>query len=118
MRLEHNYLTLLQNNYIGFPATVMFRRELFFTYHFDTQLPHCDDYDLTLNIAKYLPTVTHDKPIAAYRQHGANKSANKAKMLETIKIILNKHLEKAENDEIREAIDQGIENWTNYYQNK
>lgn len=117
MRLEHNYLTLLQNNYIGFPATVMFRRELFFTYHFDTQLPHCEDYDLTLNIAKYLPTVTHDKPIAAYRQHGANKSANKAKMLETIKIILNKHLEKAENDEIREAIDQGIENWTNYYQN-
>ena len=115
MRLENNYLTLLQNNYIGFPATVMFRRELFFKYHFDTQLPHCEDYDLTLNIAKHLPTVTHDKPIAAYRLHGANKSINKVKMLEIVKIILNKHLEKTDNDEIREAIERGIENFTAYY---
>jgi glycosyltransferase involved in cell wall biosynthesis len=52
--IEHDhYRALLQDNYIGMHATVMYRRQtLEGTGGFETTLPACEDYDLYLRIAR------------------------------------------------------------------
>jgi hypothetical protein len=60
-KLNDNYLSLLQGNYIAMEATVMYRRALFFHFHFDTQLKSCEDYDLNLHISRHFPVMSHDK---------------------------------------------------------
>ena len=58
---DDNYLSLLQGNYIAMEATVMYRRDLFFYFHFDTGLSACEDYDLNLKISRLLPVFHHEK---------------------------------------------------------
>jgi glycosyltransferase involved in cell wall biosynthesis len=110
-----DYPSLLKGNYIGMEATVMYRRELFFSFHFDTSLPACEDYDLNLRISRLFPIYSHDKKIAGYRMHDGNMSANKNMMLETVLKVLHSQEADPLNDEEKNALDQGVKNWTDYY---
>ncbi|MEP6846745.1 MAG: glycosyltransferase [Panacibacter sp.] len=80
-RLNNNYAALLQGNYIAMEGSVMYRRDLFPFFHFDTRLPACEDYDMNLRIAKDYPVFGHEKILAAYRIHDNNMSSDKRKML-------------------------------------
>ena len=115
-KLNDNYLSLLQGNYIAMEATVMYRRELFFHFHFDTQLKSCEDYDLNLNISRHFPVMSHDKVIAAYRQHGKNMSANRTLMKTTVLEVLQRQEKLLQNENERTAYQSGLKNWEEYYQ--
>ena len=76
------YRTLLQRNYIGMHATVMYRRTAFEAVGgFDSRLPTCEDYDMYLRIARGHPVHSHDRVVAEYRRHDAAMSMNPARML-------------------------------------
>jgi len=112
---RENYLALLQGNYIAMEATVMYRRELFFYFHFDTGLASCEDYDLNLKISRNLPVLHHDRKIAVYRMHSANMSKNTRKMLDSALLVLKRQKQFLKDDEEKNAYSEGIENWKNYY---
>jgi glycosyltransferase involved in cell wall biosynthesis len=111
----NNYHALLAGNYIGMEATVLYRREVFFTFHFNTQLDKCEDYDLNLRITKKYPTYSYPEKVAGYRLHGANMSANKGDMLQAVVRILDQQAATAETEEERKQIELGKKNWQAYY---
>ena len=87
-----HYYHLLQGNYIGMHAAVMYRRRVFNELRFDESLRACEDYDLYFKIARKYPVVHHTKKIAAYRWHQQNMSANSAMMLKTVLEVLDRQL--------------------------
>lgn len=109
------YLSLLQGNYIGMESCILYRRDLFFHFHFDTRLEVCEDYDINLRIARYLPVFHHNNRICAYRIHDRNMSADKKRMLEWVRRVLNKQVPVLQNEEERLALQQGLNNWKLYY---
>jgi len=111
----NNYKQLLEGNYIGMLGNVMYRRDVFFSFHFDAQLPYCEDYDLNLRISKYFPSFSHKEKIIAYRQHNNNKSEQKKRMYAAVKKVLNSHYLQAEQPEIKKAIENGLANWKKHY---
>src|SRR5262249_24206213 len=71
-------------NFIKMHATVLYRRNLLLAFGgFDTSLPCCEDYELFMRIAKKLPIVSYDHPVAEYRIHRDNMSKNYPLMLKT-----------------------------------
>ncbi len=117
VKADDNYWSLLQGNYIGMEGTVMYRRELFFRWHFDAMLARCEDYDLNLRIARRLPVFGHSVKVAAYRIHGQNASANGKMMAEAALGVLKKQEIFLQNEEEMSAYRSGIENWQKYYDN-
>jgi glycosyltransferase involved in cell wall biosynthesis len=111
------YLSLLQGNYIAMEATVMYRRELFFYFSFDTQLQSCEDYDINLRISRHLPAIHHETKIAVYRMHENNMSKNVNRMLATALTVLKKQEKLLMNEEEKAAFTQGVQNWANFYSN-
>lgn len=116
--LGNNYLSLLEGNYIGMEGTVMYRKELFFSFHFDTNLSSCEDYDLNLRISRLFPCFGHTHKIAAYRMHDRNMSANNSMMYNTVSEIMRKLYATAKSDEEKTAIEKGLKNWADYYNQK
>lgn len=114
-RPTNNYQALLQGNYIGMEATVMYRRDLFFAFHFDSRLRLGEDYDLNMNIARYFPVYGHTKKIAAYHIHDSNTSRDNILMLKTTLNVLKRQEKSLKNDAEREAMNSGINNWNYYY---
>lgn len=110
-----NYLRLLEGNYIGSEAAVMYKRELFDKLQFDTAIDYCEDYEINLRIARQYPCFSHSEIICAYRLHEKNMSRNKQAMMEAVKEILATHLANAPRRAVREAIEKGTANWENYY---
>jgi glycosyltransferase involved in cell wall biosynthesis len=78
---KDSYYHLLEGNYIGMPATVMYRKCIFNTNSFNPSLKYCEDYDLYLKITRKFKAIHHIEPIAAYRIHGHNMSGNNLIML-------------------------------------
>ncbi len=116
MTTDH-YQALLQGNYIGMHATVMYRREILATMGgFDVTLPACEDYDLYLRIARLQPVARHDWQVADYRQHQENMSGNPALMLKTVLHVMQRqkpHVRK--NPGYQDAYDSGLRAWRKYY---
>ncbi|MBS1600012.1 MAG: glycosyltransferase [Bacteroidetes bacterium] len=110
-----NYLSLLQGNYIGMEATVMYRRNLFFAFHFDATLKAGEDYDLNLNVTRHFPAYGHTKKIAAYHIHRNNMSRDKNLMLNTTLNVLKRQEKSLRNSTERKALETGIRNWKYYY---
>lgn len=115
-KLGDNYWALLHGNYIGMEANIMYRRELFFTFHFDTLLRACEDYDLNLQISRYYPGFSHLQPIAGYRIHAHNMSKNKNLMLNMVLQVLKKQEPLVRTSEEKEALALGFKNWKKHYQ--
>jgi GT2 family glycosyltransferase len=80
--VKDHYLELLQDNYIGMHAAVLYRRAVLeHVGGFDRTLPACEDYELYLRIARSWPVQCHDRVVAEYRWHGANMSRRSRLML-------------------------------------
>ena len=114
-KVGDNYTALLQGNYIGMEATVMYRRELFFRYYFDPSVPACEDYDLNLRIARDFPVYGHAHRVAVYRIHGDNRSADRRAMAREAMKALKRQEPRLRNEVERAAYEEGLKNWKSYY---
>lgn len=114
-KVGDNYTALLQGNYIGMEATVMYRRPLFFRYYFDPAVHACEDYDLNLRIARDFPVYGHTHRIAKYRIHGRNRSADKKVMAWEAMKVLKRQEEGLRGEEEWACYRRGIDNWAAYY---
>ena len=109
------YISLLYGNYLGMESCILYRRDLFFHFHFDTSLKACEDYDLNLRIARVLPTFHHDNRVTAYRIHSGNMSRNHTLMLQSALHVLHQQAPLLQSEAERAAYKQGILNWQEYY---
>jgi glycosyltransferase involved in cell wall biosynthesis len=112
---DDNYCSLLLGNYIGMQSNVMYRRELFFSFHFDPSLRAAEDYDLNLEIARYYPVLGHAEKIAAYRIHDLNTSRDLGMMLHGVLKVLDRQKKNLRNEREKEALNKGKTNWKKYY---
>lgn len=110
-----HYNALLQGNYIGMHAAVMYRREILHHFLFDETLPACEDYDLYLRIAKNNPVFSHAERLAAYRIHHHNMSNNVSLMLSEAKETLSKNYLPLKEKESKPYFLRGKKNWRRYY---
>jgi glycosyltransferase involved in cell wall biosynthesis len=89
-----HYLELLRSNYIGCPATVMFRREAVEAVGgFHTPFAHSADYSTYLRVARTFPIHCNGQCVAEYRLHGENNSLNLEIMLRDSVGVLREELE-------------------------
>ncbi len=110
-----HYLHLLQGNYIGVPATVLYRRWIFDEILFDTSLKSCQDYDLYFRITRKYPVFHHTKKIAGYRIHTSNMSSNiQAMLLETL-CVLERQKNHLRTFSEKKSYKKGKKNWKYYY---
>ncbi len=111
------YETLLRSNYVGMPATALYRREVFeHVAAFDTSLPACEDYDLNLRIARRFPVHCHEHVVADYRRHGSSMSGDLPRMLASAITVMRRqrpHLR--DSAEHRAAYQAGVRFWRGYY---
>lgn len=112
---SNHYCHLLQGNYIGMHATVMYRRRIFNEFLYDTSLRACEDYDLYLKISRKHPVIHHSWKIAAYRIHDTNMSANRILMLNTVLKVLNRQKNSLNNKSEKKAFQNGKTVWKKYY---
>ncbi len=107
---------LLEGNFIGMEAAVMYRKEIFDYFSFDINLHACEDYDLNLRIARYFPCVAHKDEVAVYRIHNGSMSANQDRMWQTVQTVLEKNRRQILSDEESNAIVAGFLNWKKIYE--
>lgn len=112
---KDHYIRMLEGNYIGMHAAVMFRSWVFDEFLYDTSLKMCEDYDLFLRITREYPVAHHKKKIAAYRFHGRNMSDNTPKMLDAALSVLKKQREDLTTRAEKQAFKNGVRFWINYY---
>ena len=112
---EDHYLNLLQGNYIGMHAAVMYRRNIFNEFRFDESLRACEDYDLYLKIARKHPVIHHTKKIAGYRRHENNMSGNTGMMLATVTKVLRRQEPSLRSQKEKDAFKRGLKIWKEYY---
>ncbi|MBC3539275.1 glycosyltransferase [Rufibacter sp. H-1] len=110
-----HYQHLLQGNYIGMHATVMYRRWVFEEVRYDPALRSCEDYDLYLRIARKHPVAHHTQKIAAYRLHTSNMSGNIPRMLYSVLLVLRRQHQNLESAAERAAFARGQQIWKEYY---
>ncbi len=110
-----HYLHLLQGNFIGMHAAVMYRREVFSTLQYDTGLKAAEDYDLYLKLTRRFPIYAHGGKIAAYRIHGSNMSSNIPFMLQHVLKVLERQQGVLANEDERKAYNEGVTIWNKYY---
>jgi glycosyltransferase involved in cell wall biosynthesis len=114
-KLNDSYVALLEGNFIGMEATVMYRKEIFFSFHFDTQLNAAEDYDLNLRIARHFPTFSHKHPVAVYRIHTQNMSRNRKLMYDSVMKVMENQAKLLKTKEEIKAFKKGIKNWKTTY---
>ena len=112
---EHHYVEMLQRNYIGMIATVMFAKWVFENIQYDERLSACEDYDLFLRITRQFPVVHHQKTIATYYFHKNGLSHNYNNMMNTIKIVMGKQLDFVQNPQEKIAYQIGMQQWKDYH---
>lgn len=113
-----HFMRLLEGNYIGMHATVMYRKTVFDSLKYDVSLRACEDYDLYLKISKTHPVCHHTGKVAAYVIHDANMSGNIAMMLNNVHLVLERQKDRGLNGDEQAALARGIRNWDDYYSDK
>jgi glycosyltransferase involved in cell wall biosynthesis len=109
------YEKLLECNYIGMHAAVMFRRWVFDEFRYDERLKSCEDYDLFLNIARKYPVHHHQKFIATYYFHQKGLSHNYAVMRSSVYTVIKKQKAFLRNPGEVKAYSIGINQWKEYH---
>jgi glycosyltransferase involved in cell wall biosynthesis len=110
------YLRLFEDNYIGAPASILYRRSIFSEVgFFDSSIDPAADYDMYLRIARLHPITCHRSLVSEYRKHGRSMSRDPALMLRMIRTVLKRHRSHARTDAARAAYRSGIRQWTSYY---
>ncbi len=113
---DHHYKRLLQSNYIGMLAAVMFQKWVFTNIKFDETLKACEDYDLYLTIARNHPVIHHQKFIATYYFHSSSLSHNYKAMMDTITAVMKKQAPYIHSAEEEQAYNEGLQQWKEYDQ--
>jgi glycosyltransferase involved in cell wall biosynthesis len=111
----NHYYHLLWGNYIGMHAAVLYQRWALAAEPFDPALRYCEDYDVYLRLARRFPVAHHAQPIAAYRLHDTNTSANTAAMLTAALAVLARQQPQLRGALEREGYAGGVANWQDYY---
>lgn len=109
-----HYARLLQSNYIGMLAAVMFQRWIFNEIQFDESLPSCEDYDLYLSVARKHPVVHHQHFIATYFFHSSSLSHKYETMRDCIITVIEKQQPHLQTDKEKEAYAMGLQQWKDY----
>ncbi|MEI6948694.1 glycosyltransferase [Paraflavisolibacter sp. H34] len=112
---ENHYHHLLQGNYIGMLAAVLFRRRVLEEFRYDTSLRGSEDYDLFLRIARRYPVLHHTEPMAAYRIHETNTSGNVSMMLRHALQVLRRQQPLLEDATERQCLKKGRAFCKRYY---
>lgn len=112
---SHHFEELLQRNYIGMHAAVLYQKKILQQYPFDASFTGCEDYDVYLRISADFPVVTHTQPIALYRTLPSSMSANLPMMLHQSHKALQKQKPFLKTKEQEAAYYQGMRNWTDHY---
>jgi len=117
---QGHYVAMLQRNYIGNPATVLYARWIIDIFSFDTspKIKGCEDYDHYLKITRSYQVSHHNEKISVYRRHGDNMSDNYAMMLDSVLNTLNRQQPMLRNEEERIAFQQGIIDWKGRYMSR
>ena len=110
---EH-YSRLLESNYIGMHATVLFQRWVFDALRYDESLPSCEDYDLYLRIARHHPVLHHEPVIATYYFHPSGLSHNYEAMRDSIRAVMQKQAPYIRSAGERKAYEAGLQQWKVY----
>ncbi len=114
-RTDH-YQELLRGNYVGMPATAIFRRAaLVDAGGFAPAVDFCEDYDLLLRIARRHPVACHSEIVAEYRMHGENRSRHAPRMLRDALRVLRRQRGQLRGAAEREAWQAGVEYYRRYY---
>jgi len=113
----NHYLSLLQGNYIGMHATVMYRRALLESIGgFNETLAACEDYELYLRMARKFPIHCQNKVVAEYRWHDDNMSLNPELMLKTALTVLRSQWRYVKRDKrYKKAYRVGMRTWKKHY---
>ena len=111
----NHYVRLLQGNYIGMHAAVMFQRWVFDKIRYNEALKACEDYDLYLNIARQYKVLHHQAFIATYYFHGSGLSHNYKIMMDAITTVMKKQAPFIKSLEEKIAYAEGLEQWKDYY---
>jgi len=112
-----HYKQFLRGNYVGMHAAVLYRHWVFEEFRFDTSLTGCEDYDLFLRISRKYPVLDHAAPIAAYRRHENNTTANTSMMLRFALDVLDRQKDNLKTSEEEKCLIEGKVNWKNIYAN-
>jgi glycosyltransferase involved in cell wall biosynthesis len=112
-----HYMHLLQGNYIGMHATVMYPKWILEEFNYDKTLKACEDYDLYFRITRKYSVANHDEKVAAYRIHGDNMSANIPFMCEMVLKVQGAQQSLLKNEAEKVAFEKGIVIWRDYYGN-
>ncbi len=110
-----HYARLLQGNYVGVPATALYRRRVFDEFVFDTDIKSCQDYDLYLRITRKYPVHHHSEKVAAYRIHHNNMSSNVPAMLDESLEVLKRQQTSLRGEEELKAFRNGRKIWKDWY---
>ncbi len=111
-----HYLRLLESNYIGMHATVMYQRWVFHEFHFDETLKACEDYDLYLTIARKYCVHHHQAFVATYYFHTSGMSHNYPLMMDGIRTVLAKQAPFIKSSAEALAYEKGLQQWKDYDQ--
>jgi SAM-dependent methyltransferase len=112
-----HYRALLEGNFIGMHATVLYRREALLSVGgFDARLKRCEDYEIYLRLTREFPVHEHGGLVAHYRQHDSNMSHDRTGMLNAVLDVLRtqKPYVRA-HAELRRASRKGMAVWRKYY---
>ena len=112
---DDHYIRLLQSNYIGMHAAVMFQRWVFQQIRYDETLKACEDYDLYLAVTRKYPVIHHQKFIATYYFHSSGISHNHQLMMDSINIVIKKQRRFLKSFEELFAYLEGLQQWKHYY---
>ena len=111
------YLRLLESNFIGMHAAVLYRRSaLTAAGGFNQDLRACEDYELYLRLARTHPVCSHHAVVAEYRQHDDNMSKDYAFMLRSVLKVLRmerRHVQGPPRSD--RALRSGFRVWRTYY---
>ncbi|MGY1688894.1 glycosyltransferase [Geodermatophilus sp. SYSU D01105] len=112
-----HYVALLRTNYMGMPATALYRREVFeHVTGFDPSVDACADYDLNLRITRRFPVHCHEHVVAEYRRHGSNMSRRLPAMLAAAVSTARRQRRHVAGDRDRvAAYEAGMRFWQDYY---
>jgi hypothetical protein len=108
---------LLESCFISTPAAVLYRRELFRQIGgFDSSVSASADYDLYLRTAASFPVRLHPHVVAEYRRHGANMTRDPELIMAAETTVLERQAPLVADDpELREALQHGIERSRTYH---
>jgi glycosyltransferase involved in cell wall biosynthesis/SAM-dependent methyltransferase len=112
---EDHYQWLLQLNYIGMHAAVLFRRWAFQSLRYDPSLKACEDYDVYLKIAREHPVFHHTSLLTAYRIHQQNMSRDLSLMLRATMNVLSRQQPGLRNETEQACLQKGMDIWKSYY---